>query len=209
MDLKRSGMSCCLNVLSHYFLLGHRKTMKTWFMVTGQLAKLQYLPTAKPIWLPVRISVLQYSCFFTFSSIAYHIADHGDREVQGINWLRSLERWDRGFESYSRHECLCVRLFCVCVVCVKVATLRQADPPSKEFYRLCKNDYETEKEARAQQRAVEPLMNEWTYLIETIKYNNSIINFLHISIYIVTIYRRVKNEYVAFNGFNVVNILHN
>jgi hypothetical protein len=30
--------------------------------------------------------------------------------------LRSLERWDLGFESYWRHGCLyCVRLFCVCV----------------------------------------------------------------------------------------------
>jgi hypothetical protein len=31
---------------------------------------------------------------------------------------------------------------------------------SKESHRLCKKDNETEEEARAQQRAVEPLMNE-------------------------------------------------
>jgi hypothetical protein len=37
--------------------------------------------------------------------------------------------------------------------------MRRADPPSKESYRLCKNDNETEHEARAQQRAVDPLMN--------------------------------------------------
>jgi hypothetical protein len=36
--------------------------------------------------------------------------------------------------------------------------LRRADPQPKESYRLCKQDYETEEEVRAQQRAVEPLM---------------------------------------------------
>jgi hypothetical protein len=42
--------------------------------------------------------------------------------------------------------------------------LRWADPPSKESYRLCKKDYETEEEARAQQRAVGPVMNELIFL---------------------------------------------
>jgi hypothetical protein len=31
---------------------------------------------------------------------------------------------------------------------------------SRESYRLCKKDYKTEEEIRAQQRAVEPLLNE-------------------------------------------------
>jgi hypothetical protein len=35
-------------------------------------------------------------------------------------WPRSLEHWGRGLESHSRNGCLCVRLFCVCVVlCVR------------------------------------------------------------------------------------------
>jgi hypothetical protein len=51
---------------------------------------------------------------------------------------------------------------CVCVYSVScaVAVLRRADPASKDVYRLCKKDYETEDESRAQQRIVEPLMNE-------------------------------------------------
>jgi hypothetical protein len=43
---------------------------------------------------------------------------------------------------------------------VQIAALRRADPLSKESYRLYKKDYETEEEAKAQQRAVELLMNE-------------------------------------------------
>jgi hypothetical protein len=44
--------------------------------------------------------------------------------------------------------------------CVQVAALRRAEHSSKKSYRLCKNDYESEDEARAQQRAGDPLMNE-------------------------------------------------
>jgi hypothetical protein len=42
--------------------------------------------------------------------------------------------------------------------------LRRGDHSSKESYRLCKKDYETEEEAGAQQRAVEPVMNENEYV---------------------------------------------
>jgi hypothetical protein len=56
-----------------------------------------------------------------------------------MSCILPLERWDRGFESHSRHGCLyCVRLFCVHVVlCGGRGALRQAASPSKESYRLC------------------------------------------------------------------------
>jgi hypothetical protein len=34
-------------------------------------------------------------------------ADHSGRAVEGMNCLRSPERWDHEFESRSRHGCLC------------------------------------------------------------------------------------------------------
>jgi hypothetical protein len=45
-----------------------------------------------------------------------YLAYHSGRAVWGMNRLRLLERWDRGFESYSRHGCVCACLFCICVV---------------------------------------------------------------------------------------------
>jgi hypothetical protein len=40
-------------------------------------------------------------------------ADYSGRVIECMNHLPSLEHWDHGFESHSRHGCLCVRLFCV------------------------------------------------------------------------------------------------
>jgi hypothetical protein len=46
---------------------------------------------------------------------------------------------------------VCVRLFSLCAVLrVQVAALQRADPLSKECYRLCKRDCETEDGASAQ-----------------------------------------------------------
>jgi hypothetical protein len=53
--------------------------------------------------------------------------------------------------------CMSVRVYSVFVLsCVQVVALQWADPPSEESYRLCKKDQETERAAKAQQRAVEP-----------------------------------------------------
>jgi hypothetical protein len=70
---------------------------------------------------------------------------------------RALGSWVR----IPLKEWMSVCVYSVFVLsCVYVASLRRADHSSKESCRLCKKDYGTEEEARAQQRTVEPLMNE-------------------------------------------------
>jgi hypothetical protein len=54
--------------------------------------------------------------------------------------------------------CLCV--YYVFVFCVWVEALQRADRSSKESYRLCKKDYETEEEVRANKKAIELLMTD-------------------------------------------------
>jgi hypothetical protein len=56
-------------------------------------------------------------------------AHHIGGAVWGMNCLQPLKHWDPRFESHSRHGCLCVF---VLLSCLYVATLRQADPRSKE-----------------------------------------------------------------------------
>jgi hypothetical protein len=78
-----------------------------------------------------------------------------------MNCFCSFNFWDRGFESHSRHGCLCMRLFCVCVVLYLGSLFARTDHPSNEPHRLCKEkDYEIEEEARAQQIALQPFMND-------------------------------------------------
>jgi hypothetical protein len=57
--------------------------------------------------------------------------DHSGRTVYGMNCLRSLEGWDRGFESHSRHGYLFV--FILFLLGSGLAT---ADYSSKESYRM-------------------------------------------------------------------------
>jgi hypothetical protein len=42
-----------------------------------------------------------------FNNVYQPRTDHSVRAVQSMNRLRSLEHWDRGFESHWRHGCLC------------------------------------------------------------------------------------------------------
>jgi hypothetical protein len=74
--------------------------------------------------------------------------------------LSSLEFWDRGFESHSRHGSVCVRLFCVCVILCVRSRLATGWSLIQGVYHLYKKFYGIGEEARAQQRAVELLLNE-------------------------------------------------
>jgi hypothetical protein len=62
--------------------------------------------------------------------------DHNSRAVYGLNCLRTLKHWDRGFEESWKFVCV----YSVFVLsCVQVAVLRRADPISKEFTGCVKN----------------------------------------------------------------------
>jgi hypothetical protein len=44
--------------------------------------------------------------------------NHSGSAVSDMNRLRPFERWDRGFESHSKHGCLCAFiLYLCCSVC--------------------------------------------------------------------------------------------
>jgi hypothetical protein len=71
----------------------------------------------------------------TFLKSLTEKADQSDRAILVTNRLLPLEHWDCGFESYSRHECLCAFILRLCCL-AQVVAFRRADPPSKESYRL-------------------------------------------------------------------------
>jgi hypothetical protein len=51
---------------------------------------------------------------------------------------------------------VCVYSIFVLSCVVQVRALRRANPQSRDSYRLYKNDQETEKASKVQQRAIEP-----------------------------------------------------
>jgi hypothetical protein len=66
-----------------------------------------------------------------------NVSDHSGRAVWGTNCLRSLEHWDRGFQSHSRHGCMCAFILCSCCPACRYRPCDGLIPPSKESYRLC------------------------------------------------------------------------
>jgi hypothetical protein len=55
---------------------------------------------------------------------------------------------------------VCIRLFCVCVLCLGSGLATDRSLVQGIIPSVLKEDYETEEEDRAQQRAVESLMNK-------------------------------------------------
>jgi hypothetical protein len=54
-------------------------------------------------------------CFLHFLIVGIiNVADHSGRAVYGTNRTRPLKNWDRGFESFSRHGCLCAFILYLC-----------------------------------------------------------------------------------------------
>jgi hypothetical protein len=75
-----------------------------------------------------------------------------------MNYLRSLESWNRGLEFPSRHGCLYIRLFCFFVVlCISSGLATGLSLVQGLLPSVKKNDHGTDKEARRPVWAVRPI----------------------------------------------------
>jgi hypothetical protein len=116
-------------------------------LVLQVVSCLQILLLRFTIWFssPVRAMCYSHLTSFFFITLRAVKAGHGSQAVWGMHCLRSLGSRDRGFRSHSGHGCLVFVCVCVCVcVCVFFLcfyigrTLRRADHPPKESYRVTK-----------------------------------------------------------------------
>jgi hypothetical protein len=138
----------------------HISTIQTWFLLRWE----QYWRLS---------SYVKVLCFVTGCLwLVYHT-------VEPITVAARSKAWTVLFRSNA--WIVDVRV-CICSMlsCMQVVALRRADHSSKASYRLCKNNHETEEEARAQQRTVGPLMNEWMNITQWRNIWNILIQFIFI-----------------------------
>jgi hypothetical protein len=98
----------------------HRLLHIEWYEATAVCESCEIIHSTKYRYVdsfdPSRNIYLQ-NAFLFFVFICLRIiwqADHSGRAFWGMNCLRSLEHWDRGFESHLRHEYLCAFDLCLC-----------------------------------------------------------------------------------------------
>jgi hypothetical protein len=83
-------------------------------MKSGNISSRDW-PCANPLALETRLAVERLGSPASYlGDPCSNLADHSGRAVYGMNCLRSPERWDRGFESYSRHGYLAAFILCLC-----------------------------------------------------------------------------------------------
>jgi hypothetical protein len=61
-----------------------------------------------------RLALCKCPVRFCFRIPTILTANHSGGDIWGTKCLRSLQHWDRGFESHWKHGCLCVFILCLC-----------------------------------------------------------------------------------------------
>jgi hypothetical protein len=142
---KVSGLNLCPNGKLMHSTLSH----PPWITVNSEIShnhgKYKKEPWSRKITDPqIRteshvLASLECKKYTTYFVCMHVCTDYSGRAVWGMNCLRLLGSWDRGFEFQSRHGCLCVRLFCVCVaLCVGSGLATDWSPVPQTVYRIKK-----------------------------------------------------------------------